>query len=421
MKLSKKFWLFVAFLFVCGSIMPVIAQDTEEETPALPESTDMTLGLVDEQFRMPDNFRGTQGEEGDLQWLEDVGILMQENSDLYNVDAAAIAENAKFESEPNINWEVKKEDSSGNLVTESSDNSNVATNSSNIQTPGYYQVHNGGARLVSTEGGAEEGEGSGSEGSGSASTATGSETDGEGAEGEERTVTAQQRIGIQVHDCTSPDLWVAFQEGAGSADMAESEEALKEQMATKIIENLGRPFSTKPDDYVEASYIFVDEGKEGERNRIPWEKTARLSIAGNLFNELGYPKFESGTVPNKMDQTEYTNHTTIVGGEGKNLKGVFVRRNVPFIFAAMATDNGNERGTAGYVESKIETADGTEVSKVGNGYLFRVPNYPREEYTDQPEYFFSAIATDKAGNVTTVRMPLYVVNTQAAFEGGLNR
>lgn len=40
--------------------------------------------------------------------LEDVGVLMQENSNLYNIDAAAIAEAAKFTSEPNITWEAKK-------------------------------------------------------------------------------------------------------------------------------------------------------------------------------------------------------------------------------------------------------------------------------------------------------------------------
>jgi hypothetical protein len=110
-----------------------------------------------------------------------------------------------------------------------------------------------------------------------------------------------------------------------------------------------------------------------------------------------------------------------VGGEGKSLKGVFVRRNVPFVVAAVSTDNGNKRATAGEVEVKIVYADGTEVEKDGDAYLFRVPNYPRADYEDQPEYFFTTSAADEDGNMTTIRMPLYVVNTQAAFEGGRNQ
>lgn len=433
MNCKKNSWFLVAVFCALIMVSPVNAQGTDEavapEKPAIPESTDMTLGVKDSKYVMPEGFRDTTTGDGDLQWLEDVGYLMQENSDLYNVDAAAIAETAKFESEPNINWEVKKECEDGTKTTESSDNTNKATNNSNITTPGYYEVHNGGARLVSTPGGAKEdssGSGSGStttgSGSGSGSTddaATG--TDGAGAGGESKTVTAQQRVGIQVHDCTSPDLWVAFQEGAGKVDMNETEEGLKQQMASKIIENLGQPFSKDEKDFEDASYIFLEEGQEEERNRIPWEKTARLSIAGNLFNERGAPKFESGVLTSKIDQKDYRNHVNVVGGEGKNLKGVFVRRNVPFIFAAVATDNGNVRATTGEVTAKIEDADGNEIAKNGSGYLFRVPNFPRNEYQDQPEYFFTAISTDKDGNLTTIRMPLYVVNTQAAFEGGKNQ
>jgi len=404
---------------------PVNAQETASATEEvkIPDSTDMTLGVKDSPVTLPTNFRGKEAEEGDLQWLEDVGVLMQENSNLYNIDAAAIAEAAKFTSEPNITWEVKKEDESGNYESQSSDNTNKATNNCNITEPGYYQVHNGGARQVASSGGAEDtttggtGDSGGKDASGSGS----SETDKEGAEGDSKTVTAQQRVGIEVHDCTSPDVWVAFQEGAGSVDMAATEEELRATMASKIVENKGRPFSTKTQDFEAASYLFIDEGQEDERNRIPWEKTARLSIAGTLFNERGAPKFETGVLTSKIDQTEYRNHVNVVGGEEKNLKGVYVRRNVPFIFAAMSTDNGNKRASTGNVEAIIETADGKQVDKDGNAYMFRVPNYPRDQYPDEPEYVFVTTATDKDGNVTTIRMPLYVVNTAAAFEGGKNQ
>jgi len=429
MKFWNRFWFVVAVMFVCASVWPVYGQegDTATETPALPSSVDMSLGAVNSEMAMPEGFRGQETEEGDLRWLEDVGILMAENSDLYNIDANAIAESASFEGPPNINWEIKKEDESGNLNTESSENTNVASNPCNITDPGYYQVHNGGARQVSTAGGAEDAVGgtdeeAGGEAGGSATDTAGNTGDeGGAASGDAQTVTAQQRIGIQVYDCTAPDVWIAFQEGAGTVDMAASEEALKAQMVDRIIENLGKPFSTDAKDFEDASYIFIEEGKDDERNSIPWEKTARLSIAGTLFNERGAPKYESGKLSSIIDKKEYTNHVSVVGGEDKSVKGVYVRRNVPFIIAAVSTDNGNKRASAGEVEVKIVDANDQEVARDGDAYLFRVPNYPREEYKDQPDYFFTTQAADKDGNMTTIRMPLYIVNTQAAFEGGSNR
>jgi len=429
MKFWNRFWFVVAVMFVCASVWPVYGQegDTATETPALPSSVDMSLGAVNSEMAMPEGFRGQETEEGDLRWLEDVGILMAENSDLYNIDANAIAESASFEGPPNINWEIKKEDESGNLNTESSENTNVASNPCNITDPGYYQVHNGGARQVSTAGGAEDAvggtdeEAGGEAGGSSTDTAGNTGDEGGAASGDAQTVTAQQRIGIQVYDCTAPDVWIAFQEGAGTVDMAASEEALKAQMVDRIIENLGKPFSTDAKDFEDASYIFIEEGKDDERNSIPWEKTARLSIAGTLFNERGAPKYESGKLSSIIDKKEYTNHVSVVGGEDKSVKGVYVRRNVPFIIAAVSTDNGNKRASAGEVEVKIVDANDQEVARDGDAYLFRVPNYPREEYKDQPDYFFTTQAADKDGNMTTIRMPLYIVNTQAAFEGGSNR
>ncbi|MEW6710984.1 MAG: hypothetical protein AB1403_14250 [Candidatus Riflebacteria bacterium] len=430
MRIVNRFVLILAVLLACGGIYTVSGAEAEtsaatEEKSTIPDSTDMTLGVVDNEFVMPEGFRGNESDSGDIHWLEDVGYLMAENSGLYNTDPAAIAENAKFEGPPNITWEVKEEDSAGNMQTQSTDNSNVASAPCNITNPGYYEVHNGGSRQVSDAGGAVE-DGSttttegGESGGGSESGTTGSTEEGKESSGETKTVTAQQVVGIKVHDCTSPDLWVAFQEGAGKVDMAESEEELKAKMAEKMVANLGRPFSTNADDFQDASFLFVEEGEEDERNSIPWEKTARLSIAGNLFNELGAPKFESGVLPAKIDKKDYKNDVTVAGGPGKNLAGVFVRRNVPFIFAAMATDNGNKRASAGLAVAKIEYADGKEVEKDGDGYLFRVPNYPREKYEDQPEYFFTVFTADKDGNSTSVKMPLYVVDNQAAFEGGRN-
>jgi len=433
MKSLNKWGLIIAVFLLCSGVYGVSGQETAtgtgteteattEEVVEIPDSTEMTLGVKDDENVMPEGFRGSNPDSGDIHWLEDVGYLMQENSNLYNYDADEIAANAKFEGPPNINWEISKEDDDGSMKTEQSTNTNEATEKCNITSPGYYEVHNGGARQVSTSGGAEGEDAVGDAGS-APEGSEGGEDGEEAKEGEDaaKTVTAQQRVGIHVHDCTSPDLWVAFQEGAGTVNMAETEDALKKQMAEKIVANLGRPFSTKADDYEDASYIFLEEGKDDERNNIPWEKTARLSIAGTLFNERGAPKFESGKLPSQIDAEDFKNSVTVVGGEEKSLKGVFVRRNVPFIFAAMSTDNGNNRATLVGVTANIVYADGKEVEKDGDSYLFRVPNYPRDKYEDQPEYFFTALSTDKDGNSTSIKMPLYIVDTMAAFEGSHNR
>lgn len=392
----------------------------------VPDSTDMTLGVTSGNT-MPANFRGGDPDSSLVHCLEDVYYEKQEHSLIYKEGASEIAEGAKFKSEPNITWDTKVKDADGNWKTMSSDNTNMAANGGTFFAPGEYQIGNSGAREVAGGSGAAN-ETTGTTASDTTGAAGGASNtalvgaDGKTAEGETKTVTAQQSMGVQVHDVTSPDLWVAFQEGAGNVDMAATEQDLKGKMVEKIISTMGRPFSSNADDYQEASYLFVDEGEDGERNLEPFKKTARLSVAGNLFNELGAPKFETKAVETKtLDAEAMTRQVHVAGGEKNALKGVFVRRNVPFIFAAMAVDNGDNRGKAGEVACRIEKADGSEVEKVGNGYMFRVPNYPRDSYADQPEYYFVAKSSDKSGNLTTVRTPLFVVNTQAAFEGGKNQ
>lgn len=438
MKFMNRFLLLVAVLYVCVAVWPVIAAEAEtgdaaaqeESESTVPDSTDMTLGMKNNPYVLPENFRGGDPDSGLVHCLEDVYYEKQEHSLIYNPEASALAEDAKFEGDPNITWETKVKDADGNFKTLSSQNTNMAADGGKFYAPGEYQIGNHGARQVAEgSGGAEDAIGDTSEDEDGGAAGGGSEDDvalvGEDGEaaggGESKEVTAEQNMGVQVHDCTSPDMWVAFQEGAGKVDMAETEEELKSKMTAKIIANLGRPFSTKAEDYEEASYLFIDEGTEDERNIEPWKKTARLSIAGPLFNERGAPKFESGVAKSEPNADDYKSQVHIAGGEDKSLKGVFVRRNVPFIFAAMSIDNGNNRGSVADVACKIEYADGKDVEKDENAYLFRIPNYPREKYEDQPEYYFVAKAVDKEGNLTTVRMPLFVVDTQASFEGGRNQ
>ncbi len=401
---------------------------TTEEAAEIPGSVDMTLEMKPGKFVMPANFRGGDPDRGLVNAVEDVFYEQHEHSILYKEDAGEVAEGATFEGDPNITWDTKVKDADGNFQTVSSVNTNMAGNGGKFFAPGEYQIGNGGARQVGGGEGADnvttgnEGEEGGEAGGGNQTDEALVGENGETAEGGAKTVTANQAMGVLVHDVTAPDMWIAFQEGAGNVDMAATEQELKNKMVEKMVANLGRPFSQKAEEFEDASYVFIDEGTADERNLEPWKKTARLSVAGALFNERGAPKFESKTVESKpLDQEDLTSQIHIAGGEKEALKGVFVRRNVPFIFAAMSVDNGNNRGTTAEVACRIETADGKEVEKDGAAYLFRVPNYPREEYKDQPEYFFVSKAMDKSGNLTTVRMPLYIVNIQAAFEGGRNQ
>lgn len=431
----KKFGVFLFVFAVFFSFAVVISAQEEaadnaaatEEKPEIPGSVDMTLDMKPNKFVMPASFRGGDPDRGLVNALEDVYYEQHEHSILYKEDAGEVAEGAKFEGDPNITWDTKVKDADGNFQTVSSVNTNMAGNGGKFFAPGEYQIGNGGARQVGGGEGAEnvttgnENEDGGAAGGNQTDQALVGE-DGQTAEGGAKTVTANQAMGVLVHDVTAPDMWIAFQEGAGNVDMAATEQELKNKMVEKIVANLGRPFSMKAEEYEDASYVFVDEGTADERNLEPWKKTARLSVAGALFNERGAPKFESKTVESKtLDEESMTRQIHVAGGDKEALKGVFVRRNVPFIFAAMSVDNGNNRGTTAEVACRIETADGKEVDKDGAAYLFRVPNYPREEYKDQPEYFFVSKAMDKSGNLTTVRMPLYIVNIQAAFEGGRNQ
>jgi len=435
----KKFGVFLVVFAVFFSFAVVIsaqeennddaaADEATEQAAEIPGSVDMTLEMKPNKFVMPANFRGGDPDRGLVNALEDVFYEQHEHSILYKEDAGEVAEGATFEGDPNITWDTKVKDADGNFQTVSSVNTNMAGNGGKFFAPGEYQIGNGGARQVGGGEGAED-VATGNEDDEDGGAAGGNQTDealvgenGETAEGGAKTVTANQAMGVLVHDVTAPDMWIAFQEGAGNIDMATTEQELKNKMVEKIVANLGRPFSQKAEEYEDASYVFVDEGTSDERNLEPWKKTARLSVAGALFNDRGAPKFETKTVESKtLSEENMTRQIHVAGGEDEALKGVFVRRNVPFIFAAMSVDNGNNRGSTAEVACRIETADGKEVEKDGKAYLFRVPNYPREEYKDQPEYFFVSKAMDKSGNLTTVRMPLYIVNIQAAFEGGRNQ
>ena len=87
--------------------------------------------------------------------------------------------------------------------------------------PGEYQIGNSGARQVGEVPSVED------------------EEEEEG--GEATTVTAQQSMGVKVHDVTAPDLWIAFQETAGSRAIPQTEEELIGDLKTNILKHAGHP------------------------------------------------------------------------------------------------------------------------------------------------------------------------------------
>ena len=394
----------------------------------VPDSVPMSLDFKDNANVMPSTFRGGDPDSSLVHCLEDVYYEKHEHSLIYSENANDVASGSSFKSDPNITWTTSKKDADGNYNTLSSQNTNMAHDGGTLYEPGEYQIGNSGARQVdepteqvktltdtSTSTGTSTGTNTGTNTSTGTSTGTATSTN---TAQDPKTVTSNQTMGVLVHDCTSPDLWVAFQEGAGSVDMAASEHELKQNIYTKVLTTMGRPFSSNEKDYEEESYLFVDEGEGSERNKEPWNKTARVTIAGPMFSENGAVNYNSGVVPSGLlDKDNQTRQVHVSATDEKSvLKGIYVRRNVPFIFAAVSVDNGDDRVAPTDVEARIERSDASVVEKNDSAYLFRVPNYPRHEYEDQPNYFFVAKAEDKSGNVTTVKIPLYVVNSNASFE-----
>lgn len=409
--------------------------NSEEAKSKVPDSAAMTLGMADKdedgkenensKFVMPATFRGGDPDSSLVHVLEDVEYQKHEHSIIYSEDPNDVALGSKFETEPNITWTTSKKNENGDFDKIKEDKTNMASHGGAINTPGEYQIGNSGSRNVSEP--VEE------------VTKLEDDTDKDKDKEEKddkddkaKTVTAQQTMGVIVHDCTPPDLWVAFQEDAGNIDMAESEFKLKEKIYDQIKNSLGRPLSPNDASYEETSYIFVDEGSNEERDRKPWEKTSSLTIAGPMFNEYGSvvkPDKSKVVKTSFADEEKVLVKTSItVNKKDKEFKGIFVRRNVPFVFAAIAVDNTDERKVPTEVVAQIEYSNGDVVEKQeGECYMFRVPNYPRSEYKDQPEYYFYAKAVDKAGdeegegNYTEIKIPVYVVNSAASFEVSNNK
>ncbi len=365
-----------------------------------------------------EGFRGT--DSSCRNYLEDYTYQTDENSLIYSGSGEKVGNNnQQLSGKPQVIWTITDDNDPNNVV---SNPSNETSNKSNFTNPGCYKVHNSGSRQLTDAGGAAK------DGSKDGKGDTGDNSGGKGkANG---IATANQTIGVTVHDVTAPDLWLAFEECVGN-DFASSEEDLSNKMVEKILAKAGEPFVTK-DNYQDiegTSYIFVDEGKSADRNKIPENKTVRYTLCGNLFNSNGTPTLNGEVISTKvLDKSNKTQQAVVEGGNKNDVfKGVYVRRNVPFIAVVRSVDNGDKRKSVGAKEADgvkfvIKDSNGTEIQPDANGgYLFRVPNYPREDYSDQPDYYFEAQAEDVSKNLTKIKAPLYIVNTSASFEGSTNR
>ena len=403
----------VIFAMVLGLTGDAPAQTASGSAQKI-QSPPMTM---DVPGALPASFRGGNADLGPVNILEDGNYSIQEHSVLYNDTPSQMgksAEGSTFSGPPTINWTTEKENADGTTQNLGSVNNNQATvNSNTFKEPGTYRISNDGARQVS--GGAQETSGSGS-GTGASSgtgTGAGSSTD-TGAQASQR-VTSNQTQTIIAHDCTSPSLWAIFQEGAGSTDLAANEQTLKEELKAQMAESKGdfSPDSELKGSLKEASLLAMSEMP---KNSPPEEKTAAVFLKGPLFDETG-KKVSQACPAVKMTVLNQANQTRNAKVGPEQVKGVFIRRNIPFLATAQMTDNGiyNRDGASCRI---IDLSTGQDVAKTDGAYMFRVANYPRDSYKDQPDYEFLVEGSDEAGNHSEIRIPIFVVNTQASFEGG---
>ncbi len=427
-----------------------------------------------------ESFRGEDpdGDTASKNYLEDNSFKASENALNYVPKKEKVTKDKKAEEEPIIRWTVSNADGTG----ATSETTNEATRGIDFTDPGVYKVHNSGSRLLSDAGGATNGVGGPGEGTDPNNNGSGSGTNtanntnttasGPNGGGSSDAVTgvspSGQVIPVKVHDVTVPDVWIAIEECVGSG-FEETESKISDRMKDNMIACAGTPLVNSKDkvkDLQGTNYIFIDEGdeykpskedmtkeeKEEEKDELI-EKTAirdsvfnkkkvRFTLAGNIFDETGKDTYKGGIVKTSIEnQEELTQKAEIVAGNDKDeegneiFKGIFIRRNVPFVAMVRSIDNGDKRKSVGATEEdgvkcSIQDENGNDVGdeidikKLSSGalsHMFRVPNYPREQYADQPVYYLVAEVKDQAKNITYFKTPIYVINSTASFEGTTNR
>ena len=378
--MNKKIIMLLAILALSQS--QSYAQD-------LPISENITVPMtLDFANAEAADFRGTTASADSSNCLEDCQYKLDENSLIYKGEGTSAGVNSVMSGAPSIQWTVT-DSSNTDSPTTLGDAQNSQSAGTNFPNPGHYKVSNSGYRQLSDAGGMG--------GKGSA--------------------TANAAKAVVVHDCTVPDIWIAIEEYAGSGDLSENSEQLQTAIATKILSNGGSPFVASKDDssLEKTNYIFIDESP---RDAAPSAKVVRFTIAGNMFNANGATDYKSTSIKTSSNGGDKTQQAVITGnGEDESgFSGLYVRRNIPFVVASKAVDNGDRRASSTDANFRIKDSNGNVIEPTSGSYMFRVPNYPRSEYPDQPEYFFEAQAVDSAGNMTKIEAPIHVIEQSASFD-----
>ncbi len=453
------FKVLLAFTLVMAGWLCLAQQAPTIRIPSPPMNIGVVSGVPG---LMPEGFRGT--EKGIENFEEDCepprnSKGMVENSELYQKTTTGLgaeAKNAKYSGPPNITWTVKRQNDDGTESILQIANTNKAFFQTSFPTPGTYALENDGARGTEEAGGSTTGitggsdgasgkdllvntpgsggsEGAGSQqttppGAGGSQASSGNQSTpgGEGSDkasgsttnpgGGRQVVTSTNVMKVKAHDITSPNLFALFQEGAGAINLAESEAALADNFDKQLSELKGKiaPDTEFKGDLKESSLLAIVESPTD----APAErKTSAIVKKGALFDQGGRKLSEEGdkvsmTLSNALTRTRRASVDAVSAPNS----AVYVRRNVPFLVIARQSDNGGADPTA--VTYSIQEKGGKTVEKVEGAFLFRVPNFPREKYSDQPEYEFVMTGSDKVGNETVVRLPLHVVDTQTSFEAG---
>lgn len=407
---SKVLVLFLFFTMVfCYGL--IAEQEQEEEQPLIVE---MNIGIGTNAEnnqpptrggRLPANFRGVPGGrpgERTVHIFEDVQYNIYENSGIFANrmtdemrEQLGLEEGEEWEGPPNITW-----------IHSELEHDDVFINNNRAQIP----VRNPNpSRLV----GNPPRLANASHDNSSNRRTTGG-----------RTITSQATIRTISHDCTPPDVMVGIREVATGIPA----EDLPVEVAGAMRDVVQGNTPADPSDLGafggNTSTITIFEYP---RNAPFEEKTSAVVTEGPAFGEPSRT-----LVPASVSCTRDLTLTTRVNGDSPAANAVYVRRNIPFAISGSTADNQDRRASVDVLQFHEDLGEVDGISIVSNrpdgmdrmvrnedgSFMFRVQNYPREEYADQPEYNLLVRSTDNAGNRVELELPLYIVETRAYYDRG---